>query len=207
MKVISSGLLCLSLLMTTLLAATAQAAEKHVHGEAVLLIAIDDKQVLLELETPADNILGFEHKPSTAAQKKVLHDSLARLADYTAVLQLDQGDCKQVSSDIESPFESADAHGHKNHDHADDHHEDEHRHHEDEHDHHHEDEHHDHDEATHTDFHLKYTLHCADTSAITTAKVSAFEAFARFETIQVNWVTPAQQGSRKTTKAQAAITF
>ena len=41
----------------------------HVHGVARLGIAMQDKTLTIQLESPLDSLIGFEHRPSTPAQK------------------------------------------------------------------------------------------------------------------------------------------
>lgn len=177
----------LPLLLTMIMTGMTHASDKHVHGEAELFVAIEGEQVLIELETPADNILGFEHKPSTDAQKQLLQDRLALLQQYSNVLAFNDGNCKQIKSEVESPFEAHDDHGHHEH----------HKHHDDKH----------HNEDKHSNFHINYSLTCVNASVIASAKITAFQLFEGFKTIQVNWLTASQQGSSKTTKNKTTVYF
>jgi len=92
---------------------TANAADKHVHGEAELYIAIEGNKVLLELESPADNILGFEHQPSTPQQEKQVADAMAELKTYSSLIEFKGVECTQLSADLDSPFEIHDEHAHE----------------------------------------------------------------------------------------------
>ncbi len=206
------------------------AAEKHVHGEAELFIALQGKQVLLELESPADNILGFEYQPSSEKEKSLLKNSLETLSKYTSLVALKQGGCEQTKVNIESPFEThhGDEHNDEHHsshdkDHHDKHSEEHHGSHEhhdehdekhhDSHDHHdeHDEKHHDshgednHSEAVHSSFHINYTLTCDDTDAIKNLDITAFQSFKGFENIQVNWIKGDKQGSQKVTAKQTSV--
>ena len=53
----------------------------HVHGAAQLTVAQEGTQVLLELESPAANIFGFEHPPSDAQQRTVVREAVAALEE------------------------------------------------------------------------------------------------------------------------------
>jgi len=44
----------------------------HVHGSAVLQVVMDGETVELALQSPLNNLLGFEHAPRTESQKKAL---------------------------------------------------------------------------------------------------------------------------------------
>ncbi len=192
-------------------------AEKHVHGEAEMFIAIENKQVLIELESPADNILGFEHEPKTKEQHKLLDNSIDKLKSYTSLISFSAGACKQVDVEVKAPFEDHHGeedghhehhdgeHGHDKHDeHKHDKHDDEHGH--EEHKEHagHED-HEDHEDG-HSEFHTSYTLACSkNVEGALTATVNAFKNFSGFEKIQVNWVTTNKQGSFKASASKTQL--
>ena len=57
-------------LSSVLLACICSAGEKHEHGRAELNIAIEGSGLTAEFDSPADSILGFEHTPRTAQEKK-----------------------------------------------------------------------------------------------------------------------------------------
>lgn len=48
-----------------------EAHGSHVHGEAQLTLATDGDLLEIMLESPAANLLGFEHIPATAAEQQV----------------------------------------------------------------------------------------------------------------------------------------
>jgi len=53
----------------------------HVHGAAALEVALDQGSLSITLDSPLDNLLGFEHAPRTDRQKqaaKALADTLRR---------------------------------------------------------------------------------------------------------------------------------
>ena len=43
--------------------------QAHVHGEATLHVVVEGNTVEIELQSPAMNLLGFEHSPETQQQK------------------------------------------------------------------------------------------------------------------------------------------
>ena len=53
----------------------------HEHGAATLSIAIDANQLEIDLESPADNIFGFEYVPSTEADKQKIKDAVKQLKE------------------------------------------------------------------------------------------------------------------------------
>jgi hypothetical protein len=68
------------ILATLLIAVPALAADKgaaeqhraHQHGAANLLVTVDGRVLQVAFDGPTDNLLGFEHAPKSAAQKKAV---------------------------------------------------------------------------------------------------------------------------------------
>jgi G3E family GTPase len=178
-------------------------AEKHVHGEAELFIAIEDNQVLLEFQSPADNIIGFEHAPATELQFSQLENSLKKLKDHKYLAAFKEGACQQISAEVKSPFKD----DHKAEKHKDDHEhtKKEHGHKEHSHKEHSHDEHSP-DKGSHSDFYVSYTLQCeAAEDNIGRLDINAFEHFAGIKNITVKWITSDKQGSAKATAANKVI--
>lgn len=59
--------------------AAALAAPPHVHGLATLDVALDGPTLSLHLESPLDNLVGFEHPAYNPSQKQALDGMVARL--------------------------------------------------------------------------------------------------------------------------------
>jgi hypothetical protein len=57
----------------------------HQHGHGSMNIAIDGQRVVIELDAPGADILGFEHAPKTAAEKAAADRALATLRDPLAL--------------------------------------------------------------------------------------------------------------------------
>ncbi len=157
----------------------AWAADKHVHGEAELFIVVDGQQVMMELASPANNILGFENEPHSAEQEKRLQESLGILANYTHLVKFNRGGCEQQSSQVESPFKHHDDHKHA---HT-----------------------HEQDGDGHASFQAAYILSCKQIENITKMDIQAFEQFKGFEKITVNWVNNGKQGSQLATPTNKTI--
>ncbi|MFT5117198.1 MAG: hypothetical protein ACI9NY_000727 [Kiritimatiellia bacterium] len=187
-----------------LLPLLSQAAEPHVHGNATLFIAIEQQRILLEMESPAANILGFEHAPSTTAQKKKLKDSIATLSQYSNLIQFSNISCQQISDDVEAPFgkNNDTDHNDDSHHNKQDHAEHPTKDHSNEHSHEHEKQ-----GSEHSDFHVHYVLECDAPLTNQSATITAFSAFKGFEKIKVNWLTDKQQGSQTLTPTDTRLNF
>lgn len=144
--------------------------EAHTHGIADLNIAIDDDSVFIELESPAINLLGFEHKPHNDAQRQALTATLEVLNDIKQVIRFDQVDCLATETVITPPFEADQSIQ--------------------------DDSDSDASEA-HSEFHASYTLACDNAGLIRSGTVHLFDRFAGFETVRVRWITSNEQGTAR----------
>lgn len=71
-------------------AASAQAAgHAHVHGVAKLDIAVEATRLGVQLESPLDNLLGFERAPRTDAERKQADALVARFRAAEGLLRID----------------------------------------------------------------------------------------------------------------------
>lgn len=61
----------------------------HVHGLATLNVAVDGATLTVLLETPLDSLLGFEHRPRTAAQRQAAEAVAQQLQQPAAWLRPD----------------------------------------------------------------------------------------------------------------------
>lgn len=137
----------------------------HEHGVATLNIAASGDEVLVELDSPADNIVGFEHQPHTDKQKFAVKNALAKLNKPTEhMLSFSSAaGCTLHEADVDSPFKMDEEMDHDDHDKKDakhDHKEHAHEHEKhDEHDAHEDHEHHAHAEHDHHDKHEEHEKH------------------------------------------------
>ena len=173
----------------------------HEHGVASLTIAIDGTLMQVALESPAMNLVGFEHAPASDAQRKALEDALAVLADWGRLFRVpEEADCDLVQAEVEAPpghlgedgaggtdRDSARVPGHGH-----------------EHGHEHED---DHAGAAHADIRAAYRLDCRDPGALTRLDLGLFDAFPGTERVRVQFVTPGGQGAVELTPADPVLRF
>jgi hypothetical protein len=90
---------------------------------AHLNVVVEDDDLYLEFASPAANIVGFEHRPRTDAQKAAVMEAVETLKNGETLIALPAGaQCRlaepTVHTDIDSEFE--DAHEHEHHE-ADEH--------------------------------------------------------------------------------------
>ncbi len=167
----------------------------HTHGEGRLTVAVQGSQLEIGLEVPASDIVGFEHAPRTAAQKKAVADAKTRLAKPGDLFKLSpEAGCKLVSSGVEvhgAAAGAAKAGAHAGHSHgkaaqaeskvadkpAD-------------------------AAAEHSEFHATYALDCANPDKIRSINLGYFKAFARAEKLGVIVIGPAGQTQGEATRAK-----
>lgn len=92
----------------------------HEHGVAKLNAVLDGNTLELELDSPAMNLVGFEHAASTDADKAKLAAARQQLEQPLKLFGLAQAaGCKEEAQELESPlFEEAGAQA-QSHAHAD----------------------------------------------------------------------------------------
>ncbi|MFS1420820.1 zinc uptake protein ZrgA [Vibrio splendidus] len=119
--------------------------EAHVHGKVEVNIAQDGQELLVEVTAPGSDVVGFEHAPETAEQKKVFEQAIAQLNKPEELFGFNNASCtlkfKSVTTTLEDDHDD-----HEGHDHAEGEHDDHEGHDHAEHDH---DDHKDHDHAEH----------------------------------------------------------
>ncbi|CAA2103315.1 DUF2796 domain-containing protein [Variovorax paradoxus] len=85
------------------LPAQAQQQHAHVHGQLKLDVAIDGPTVVIDMESPLDNIVGFERAPKTDAEKKAVEDAVAQLRSADKLFVVDPAaNCKLGPVDLRS---------------------------------------------------------------------------------------------------------
>jgi hypothetical protein len=75
----------------------------HEHGLARLNIAVEEGGLTIELDSPLESLIGFEHAPATEAQRLAVRDMAGRLRRADAIFILTPAArCTPVSVTLES---------------------------------------------------------------------------------------------------------
>ncbi|VVM79618.1 hypothetical protein PS662_02248 [Pseudomonas fluorescens] len=151
----------------------------HEHGVGRLNAALDGQTLELELESPAMNLVGFEHAAATDADKAKVAAVRAQLEKPQTLFNLPKAaGCVVAAQELESPLfgDKPDADDAK-------------------------DEHH-HD---HSEIHAHYQFTCATPGALKSLDLAnIFNTFPATQKIQVQLIGPSgQQGVEVTAKAPA----
>lgn len=160
----------------------------HEHGVAKLNAVLDGNTLELELDSPAMNLVGFEHAASSDADKAKVAAVRQQLEQPLKLFGLSgAANCKEDQQALESPlFGDASK--------ADDE--------SDEHEHEHEHGH------QHSDIGAHYQLTCANPDKMTQLDLAPlFKAFPATQKINVQLIGPNGQKGVETTPAKAAVAF
>ena len=156
----------------------------HEHGVANLNAALDGNLLELQFESPAMNLVGFEHAAKSDADKAKVAAAKGELEQPITLFALGSGDCKATEVELKSPL-----FGDADHDHDHDH------------------DHHAH-EGEHSDIHAHYRFECAKVNEL--KQLDLAELFKRFpatEKIQVQLIGPNGQQGVELTPAQPRLSF
>jgi hypothetical protein len=157
----------------------------HVHGIGQLNLALDGNELYIELDSPAANIVGFEHAPSSDADHEAIDKAVAALSDGEGLFRLTPAaGCQLGDAQIESALIDDDGH-------------DEHKHEEHGHD----------DHETHADIRATYQFACDNPGALDGVVVEIFETFPGTERLQMQFVIGDRQGATELTPSNHSVTF
>jgi len=162
---------------------TVDAADPHQHGVGQLNVAIQGDHVEIELETPGADIVGFEHPPRTAEQKKAVQDAARTLRNGSAIFVFPAAArCKLEKTKVESGL-------------LEDNHET------------HEEKHHGekHKEETHAEFHALYHFSCKNPASYT--DLQYFEAFPHAKALLARTITAKGQRKQRLTRKAPRLIF
>ncbi|ESQ15604.1 MAG: hypothetical protein N838_08225 [Thiohalocapsa sp. PB-PSB1] len=172
----------------------------HVHGIATLDLALEDNELQIEIHSPAINIVGFEHVPSSADERAALDQAVAALKDGDRLFKFsDNADCRMEQANVTTELLDAEPDEHQVHtqqkteEHAHEHAE--------------EHQHEEHEGDVHSDIMVVYRFQCAAPDQLTALSVDLFEAFSGMEKIKVQYVIESTQGVAELTAADQTIRF
>ena len=145
----------------------------HIHGIAEMTLVMEENQWLIALESPAANLLNFEHPPENKVEQEKLNTTLSLLADASNVFCIEGASCHQLSQQIASPYpkdhQSEQPHVEPGI-----------------------------SELQHAEFHIEYSLKCGPDNGVSNTaekmEMKFFHLFPALESIQLQWIKGTQQG-------------
>ena len=174
--------------------------DAHEHGVGEFNLATDGQKLIIEIELPAHDVVGFEHEARTKEQKRAVNAAVEKLKIAGQNVSIpSRANCKaDAAAKVESGLIKNDK-GHEHH--VDGHHDDGH------HDHDHKG-HHDEDHASgegHSEFSIQYTYKCSDINKLTQVEVQMFKNFSRMKKLKVQALTASGSVSVGLTPKQSVI--
>jgi len=157
--------------------------EAHVHGKASINLVLDDQSLFIEFESPAYNLVGFEHEPKDQIQQKEVQDTLSLLSKPRKVFGFSaQAVCLVESVSVTTTMAGfgKNAVGYEEE--------------------HHEEEHHDHSDGdstnkeSHSEFKANYLMTCSEPEKLRTIEFKFFKEFLNLKSVQVQWINGEGQG-------------
>ena len=160
--------------------------DSHEHGVAQLNIAQEGNTLQVELETPAMNIVGFEHMPRNGSQHAAVEHAVAELEKGDAIFRFSAAaNCKLMEARVESGLIGR-----------------EHKEHEKEHE-----EHEAGDEDSHADFDVSYLFSCSQPDQLHSLTVRLFKLFPATEELEVQLISDRGQKRAHLTPSNSSLEF
>lgn len=153
----------------------------HEHGVASLNVALDGQTLEIQLESPAMNLIGFEHEAKSDADKAKVASARKHLAQPQALFALPiEAKCALQESELDSPLFGAAEHA--EHEHGDEH--------------------------GHSDIDASYRFACANAEALKTLELgSFFGTFPGTEKLEVQLIGPGGQQGAELTPNNSRLSF
>ena len=156
-----------------------QPPSAHLHGVAHLTVALEGDSLLIRLESPAADIVGFEGKANSAAQIEAVLEATQRLKSSNLFL-FSGSDCQlqQVSVDASSLSKQDNQHksdaSHTGH-------------------------------GSHSEISADYSYACSKGGKLAAISVKLISRFPSIKTLEVVWLTERRQGAIELTEKSGLI--
>lgn len=176
---LSAGLASAVLLTLAMQAPVSLAEGAHQHGVARLDVVLDGQQLVIALESPLANLLGFEHAPRNDRQRAAVKKMEAALQAADAFQPDVAAACALTHVSVEHPFKDAAAKGAAA----------------------------DQGKAQHNDADVSWTFACARPEALKRIAVGLFARFPQLATLKAQLAGPRGQSARTLTRRQQSLAW
>jgi len=140
--------------------------EAHEHGVAHLNIALEGENLIIEFTSPAINIVGFEHHPTTEKERAAVKQALQNLSKGEALFVLSPGaGGKLANFSAKTDVDESDSGSTPDSE----------------------------EEEHHSDFRVEYHFLCKNPEKLEQIQVMLFQSFPGIETIEAQLLTPKRQ--------------
>ena len=156
----------------------------HEHGKITINAALENRELSIELDAPAINVVGFEHEPRTDTEKAAVRDAAALLKSAQGLFGFPPAArCQRIGSQVTAPHWESEA------DEAQEEHE------------------HEHDHEHHADYEARFTYRCAAPQQLTWLEPWLLEKLRNVHEARINLITPSGQRSQSVTHAHERVTL
>lgn len=163
----------------------------HEHGHGHLNLVLDGNQLMIELQAPAADLVGFEHAAKSDEEKAQYAKAMAQLKQPDALFRFDPAaGCKLTQQELQAAKEDHD------HDHDHDHQQSDGKHDE-----------HQHDDAGHADMGAMYTYTCATPAKLTGLEATLFSVYPSLEKLSVQGILPSGQTAAELTPSANKLSW
>ena len=158
----------------------------HIHGKAELHIIMDGSQLFVELNSPAMNLLGFEHAIHNSEDQTMVENTRIHLENSNAFFIFNDGKCqlKEQNVDFSNILKASEHKHHEIHGQDNGHH-----------------------TNSHKDIEATYLYLCEEPNSLHSARVLLFDIFPNITSLHVQWIIHNQQGTNTLNHKHNDITF
>ena len=150
----------------------------HVHGEGTFTLVIERHVLEIEMEIPADDIVGFEHTATTKEQKQQVRRAEDELKQAGKMIFLPkEAQCTTMTIDVKSSLSEEEG------------------------------DHHEAEEETHAEFHVTYSFGCEVPKFLSWVRLDVFNTFSSLKELNGQAVTMDGQFSMELTPRKNTFTF
>ncbi|MGY4042366.1 DUF2796 domain-containing protein [Aeromonas hydrophila] len=161
----------------------------HEHGHGHLNLVLDGNQLMIELQAPAADLVGFEHAAKSDEEKAQYAKAMAQLKQPDTLFRFDPAaGCKLTQQELQAAKED--------HDHDHDHQKADGKHNEDQ-----------HDDAGHADMGAMYTYTCATPAKLTGLEATLFSVYPSLEKLSVQGILPSGQAAAELTPSANKLSW
>lgn len=155
----------------------AHGAKAHVHGNAEMQVVVDGQQLTIELQSPMDSLVGFEHAPRTEKQKQAIKAMEERFAaPATLFVPTPEAKCTAEPGTLKLP-RYADVTENKR----------------------------KRDKDVHSEMEATIHFQCEQPAELKGVEVTLFDAFTRIHRLDVQAMTPRGQSAARLTPKQRKL--
>jgi hypothetical protein len=163
----------------------------HEHGVGRAQVALDGRDLLINLQIPAHDLLGFEHAPQRPEELQKLSALRHKWSRTEAWVQLNgNASCVQRSFDLQVGADAQNEGGPHDHDH-----------------HHHDDNHHEHANtpSEHADVQIALVFQCQAPEQISEVRLNPFALVSTLQELRYESIWPTGQGSGRLRPQQLSV--